>query len=366
MKVTCTIGNLKAAVAAAERFTGKHITLPVLSCLLLSAKENRVFITATNLETGIEYIIPSKVQKSGIAAIPARTFSQILQALEDEIVTLEAKQHHLTIHTSSSNVTIVGLNPTDFPNLPSIKKENSLTIKSTILTQSLGKVLPAAAITDIKPELSGVLLVTAPGSVTLTATDSFRLSEKLIRKADGVSEAVECIIPAKTLQELMRIVPADEEVDVVISIGEHQAVFEWGAVRVISRLVDGAYPPYKNLIPKAYETTIVADRNALLKKIKLASLFSSRLNDVTIQFSQNQLEVTTTNSDTGSTATRIPAKGRGSSTAVMFNYRYLIDGLEAAGGENIVLNLNGTSGPAMVQNPDDSSFLYLVMPIRSA
>lgn len=365
MKITCTTENLKSAVLTAERFTGRHITLPILSHILFIVKEKKILLTATNLETGIEYIIPGKVIKTGTSTSSAKSISQILQSIQDETITLEAKQNQLILHTPSSDITLIGLKPEDFPKLPEIKKEHSFSIPSTILTNALEQVFPAVANTDLKPELSGVLFATNPGIVTFSTTDSFRLSEKTINKVDSVTDKLECIVPSKTIQEILRTLSLAGEVEVEISVGEHQITFEWEGVHVISRLIDGNYPPYKNLIPKAYEATFVVNRGDLLRKIKLASVFSSRLNDVTLTFSPNQIDVTTTNTDTGGTSSRIASKGRGNTGPIMFNYRYLIDGIEATRGENIILNLNGVSGPAMLQNPEDTSFLYLIMPIRS-
>lgn len=201
--------------------------------------------------------------------------------------------------------------------------------------------------------------------MVLAATDSFRLAEKTVSNHDGENDRTECIIPLRTAQELLRTLSLDPSTDVRISIGEHQAIFEWGNTRVLSRLIDGAYPPYQNIIPASYETTLLVNREDLLKKIRLAAVFSSRLNDVTLRFSPTELEVATTNEEIGGTTGRMNAKGRGVSGAAVFNYRYLSDGLEAAGGENIVLNLNGVSGPTLIQNPSDTSYRYLVMPIRS-
>ena len=225
--------------------------------------------------------------------------------------------------------------------------------------------MPAAATSDLKPELSGVLFTTQPPAIILAATDSFRLAEKTISENDGAKDRIECIVPLRTAQEVLRTIVGGSDSSVRITIGEHQVVFEWENTRILSRLIDGSYPPYQNIIPASYETTLLVNRDDLLKKIRLAAVFSSRLNDVTLRFSPTELEVITANIETGSATARLTAKGRGVSGSAVFNYRYLSDGLEAAGGENVVLNLNGVSGPTLIANPGDDSYRYLVMPIRS-
>ncbi len=365
MKIVCTTDKLKNAVITVERFTGRHITLPILSHILCRVEEKKISFIATNLEVGVEYHLTGKIQKTGVVTIPAKPFSQLLSSIRDETIILEGKQHHLILHTPTSDINILGLNPSDFPSLPVIKKEYSFILAAESLVAALQQVVPAAAVSDLKPELSGILFSIGPDSIVLAATDSFRLAEKTINISDGLKERRECIVPLRTAQELIRTLSLDSSEGVRISIGEHQVIFEWGVTRVLSRLIDGAYPPYQNIIPAAYETTLLVNRDDFLKKIRLAAVFSSRLNDVTLRFSPTELEVATTNAETGGTTSRISAKGRGASNSTVFNYRYLSDGLEAAGGENIILNLNGVSGPTLIQNPSDNSYRYLVMPIRA-
>lgn len=365
MKIVCTTENLKAATLTAERFTSRHITLPILSHILCRADEKNILFTATNLEMGVEYHLTGKVQKPGAVTIPAKPLSQLLSSLRDETVTLDARSHGLAIHTPTADITLVGLDPGEFPALPVIKREYSFSLPASSLSRALERVIPAAASSDLKPELSGVLVSTEPGTLVLAATDSFRLAEQTLGGHAGIRDRLECIVPLRTAQELARMLASDTDAEVKIIIGEHQAVFEWSHTRMLSRLIDGAYPPYRNIIPASYETTLLVNRGDLLKNTRLAAVFSSRLNDITLRFSPTELEVSTANAETGSTSSRLSVKGRGASGSAVFNHRYFADGLEATGGESILLSLNGVSGPTLVSNPADTSYRYLVMPIRS-
>ena len=363
MKITCATEHFKTAVLIVERFTSRHVTLPILSHILLTVKEKKISLIATNLEVGIEYPIPGKVQKLGAVTVPARLITQVLQSITEEALTLEAHQRQLILHTPTSDATILGLDTSDFPTLPTITTEYSFTVPAEAFLTALHQVLPAVATTDLKPQLAGVFIAASGDTVTLVATDSFRLAEKTIPSSAGPEAAMECVVPSRTMQELSRTIPSSGEV--VVRIGEHQALFEWDGARILSRLVDSAYPPYKNLIPKAFETTVAIERDDFLRKIHLAAVFSSRLNDITLAVSPSEVAISATNPEAGDTTSRLPAKGRGSAGSVVFNHRYLTDGLEAAGGGEVVLRLNGVAGPALIQNQTDPSFLYLLMPIRA-
>lgn len=364
MKITCTIDNFKNAVITAERFTGRHITLPILSYILIAARDKKIFINSTNLETGIECAVSGKVIKTGAVAAPAKILSQILQSIQDNTITLFIDGYQLNISTSTSEVVIAGLNPDDFPKLPIIKPEYSFTIPAPEFIAALEQIIPAVATSDLKPELSGIFFHTAPNTLILAGTDSFRLAEKTITNLAGIKDDAAFIVPARTIQEILRIIPQDGELGV--SVGEHQVVFQYNETKILSRLIDGTYPPYQNLFPKTYETTLLVRRDDLFQKIRLAAVFSSRLNDVTLKFSENKLEVATANNEAGRTTSQIPVKGRGKANSVVFNHKYLAEGIQASGGEDVVLNLNGAAGPALIQNSADMSFRYLLMPIRSA
>lgn len=363
MKVTCLTKHLREAILTAERFTSRHITLPILSHILFKAEERNVFLTATNLEMGVEYSLPGKVQKKGTITAPAKLLSQLIQSLPDETVTIEAKGQQLTLHSISNDATILGLNPTEFPTLPEIKTEHAFAVPAALLHSALQRVVLAAATSATKQELTGIFFSASPRGIVAAATDTFRLAEYTLQNLEGISDTFECIVPNRAIHELLRAVPDDAELHV--AVGERQIVFSWNETRILSRLIDGAYPPYRRIIPAAYETTLAVNRDELLRAVRLAAVFASRLNDVTLRFSPTELAIETANTESGGTTSRLEVKGKGTAGSVMFNYRYLTDGVEAAGGEETRLSLNGILGPALIQNPSDAAFLYLLMPIRT-
>lgn len=363
MKFICTTEYLQNATTIVERFTGKHVTLPILGYIKITTGSGHILLSATNLEMGVEYSIPGKVNKPGTVTLPARLLTQSLHVIEGETISIELVKQNIVLTTPSSTVTLLGLNPDDFPTTPAIQNEYTFTIDAAAFIPSIEQVIPAVATSDLKPELAGVLFGHTPASLTIAATDSFRLAEKTIRYAKPQKDTVECIVPRPVIQELTRIIPPDN--DIAVLLGEHQVMFEWGPVKILSRLIDGSYPPYQNLFPKVFETTITAPRGDLEKRVRLAAVFSSRLSDVTLEYSQGELTVRAESGESGGTTTRLAVKASGKSGAVMFNYRYLLDGLEAAHGDTVVLRMNGSTGPTLIENPADPSFRYLIMPIRS-
>ncbi len=362
MKITCTTDHLKNAVATTERFTGKQVTLPILSTILINTDGKLISLSATNLEFGIKVTIPGKSIKSGSVAVPAKPLLNFLQLLGDEILTLEEKSNILSLSTPESEVSINCLNPSDFPPLPAIKSEWTTPLPLPAFRDALTPVLRAVSPSDFKPEISGVLASFSGSSITLVGTDSFRLAEKVIPGNGDATPAVSCIIPARTVQELLRILPPGGPA--TISIGENQVLVEWNGARLISRLVDGTFPPYQGIIPSAFEANIVAKREALVAKIRLATIFTSRLNDLSLTYQPTTIELTTVHPELGRSSSRLPANVRGKNGMIVFNIRYLLDGIESFTGEQVHLAISSPSGPALLQDPDDPTLRYLLMPIR--
>lgn len=362
MKIVVTKNNIREGLQLAERFTGKNLTLPILGNILFEAGDNQARLAATNLEMGVEISIPCKVIKDGAVTIPGKIINTLIQTLDEETVTIEEKDSILLVKTDSSYFSIQGLPPKDFPILPKIKKEHEFTISSQEFRKGLTQVVPSAAVSDFKPELASIFIKKDAKALVMAATDSFRLAEKSI-PSSSASDTCSFILPVRTAQELIRIL--QDEGELTIREGENQALFVSGNIRVVSRLVDGVYPDYQTIIPRDFGNHIVALREDLVRKIRAASIMSSKLNDIVVNFGQDEFSFETFNTELGKSKIQFSAKTKGKSGKVSFNFRYLLDGVEAVLGEEAILSLNGDSAPALIQDPADSSFRYVVMPIRN-
>lgn len=363
MKIISTRNNLRDAFQLAERFTGKNLTLPVLGNILLSADEKGARVAATNLEIGVETALPGKIIKTGAVTIPAKIVHSLLQALEDDSVTIEEKDAVVTIKTDSSTFSVQGMGSADFPQLPKVKKENEFVVPAHILKSTLSSVVSSVSLSDFKPELSGVFCKRDLHALTAAATDSFRLAEKTVPLASS-GNMFSFILPGRTAQELIRSLPEDGS-DVTVREGEHQILFSFGDTVIVSRLVDGAYPDYTAIIPKDFDTHIVSAREECVRKIKAASTLSSKLNDITIRWNTDSMTFEAANAELGKSEIQFSGKAKGKTGRVSFNYRYLLDGLEALGASEATISLNGDSSPAMIQSPEDPAFRYVIMPIRN-
>lgn len=366
MKFSCIKENFERALILAERFTGKNITLPILGNVLLETYHNSLFVTATNLEYGIQISVPGKVSREGRISLPAKVISPLIQSIKEEKIDIEENQGNVFIKTASRDIRINGMSADDFPLLPKIKKTASFSAEGAWLKNALEKTLPAVSPSEFKPELSGIFFKTSGSKLHLAATDTFRLAEikiDLAQKPEGTAPSF--ILPYRVSQELARVSGEMNE-EVIISLGDNQALIETGRAKLVTRLVDGTFPEYSAIIPKNFETNAYLDREEFLGAVRSATIFASKLQDVVLHFKKNLLEVSSANPEVGEYKTKIPAVSGGKELEISFNYRYLLDGLNALEDKECFMGLSGSSTPSLLQNKSDGSFLYVVMPIRTS
>lgn len=366
MKFRCEKEKIEKALSIAERFTGKNLTLPILSNILLEVVDAMIRVVATNLEYAVEIFISTSGGKNGKVSIPARILYSFLQATTDEHVDVEEKQGSLVLKTDTKETKINGVPAADFPLIPKIKKQHSFSIPSHILSGSIQKVLPSVSLSEFKPELAGIFFQMSPTSLRLAATDTFRLAEQIITLGQKSSDSFSFILPSRVAQEIARVFGEDDRA-VSVAIGENQAVFEAGGIKITSRLIDGKFPEYGAIIPKNFQTTVHIDRTELIQNIRTSGIFSSKLQDVTLLFGPKHLEITSANADVGAYKTKIPValSGKGS-LKVSFNHHYFLDGLNVMDEDTLFIGLNDENSPAMLRNKTDGSFLYVLMPIRTS
>lgn len=366
MKFSCVKEKLTRALGIAERFIGKNITLPVLGNVLLEAREGVVQITATNLENAVEVSVPGKTHHTGTVCVPAKILYLLTQSLPDGKIDLEAKQFHLYVTTPNHRTRINGSPPDEFPLIPQVKKQSLFSIPGDILQTSIERVLPAVATSDFKPEFSGVLFNVSPTTLTLVATDTFRLAEKtapLIQKPEKGGFAF--ILPRLVAQEAARAFQTSEEV--VVTTSEKLILLEGDGIRIFSHPIEGTFPDYGGIIPKQFETSCFLNRSNLQESVRASGAFASRLSDVTLTFQDQHLHIRAANTEVGEYHTTLPLQVQPikPEKQVSFNYRYLLDGIHALSEEEIFFGCNTEQNPSLLQNREDNSFRYVLMPIRA-
>ena len=363
MKFTCIKENLERAVAMAERFVGKSLNLPILSTILLESEDGWLTVSATNLEFAVKINVAGKGQRKGRAAVPAKTLSPLIQSIKDEKIDLEEKQGNIFIKSSTREIRINGMAADDFPLIPKVKKTHSFEADGFGLAKGLEKVLPAVSSSDFKPELNGVYWKLSGTQLNLVATDTFRLAEKTITlggKKEGGNFSF--ILPQRASQEVARIFGEAEEV--TVSYGENQTVFETDEIKVVSRLVDGNFPEYGGIIPKNFDVTAFINRRELLDAVRASSIFTSKLQDVSLKLAPKELQVSSANQEVGEYKTSLPVKATGEEVSLSFNYRYFLDGLNSLEEDEIFMGLNSEQKPSILKNKEDNSYVYVIMPIR--
>lgn len=366
MKFTTTKKNIITAVSNAERFTGKQITLPTLQSILFETKGNICVIKATNLEIGIEASFACKTNQDGTAAVSPRLLLGILQHTQEESITFELKQNTLFIETNTSHTKLNTIPTEDFPIIPKIKITNSFLVSRINFINALEQVLPAVSLSDFKPEIGGVYIVASGKSAVLAATDTFRLAEKKFFLEKEITGKFSCIIPFKIANEIVRTLSTAEDVVLVeVGVGDNQLVVLWNGSRMVSRVIDGNFPEYQTIIPKDFGITFSIPGEAILRRVKMANVLTGKLNDVVLKTGKNEISVLSVNLELGTTNSSFATPVKGKETTATLNARYFADGIASCKGENIFIGMNDEKSPILLKNPEDDSFLYIVMPIRN-
>lgn len=363
MKVTVTQENLNRALAAVSRVASSKTSLPILSNILIKTEKNRLLVAATNLEIASVYYVGAKVESDGALTIPARLVSEFVSNLPKDNVVLKVDGSKLDIHSGNYKSTINGVVSDEFPTLPTITATSTVTIPSSLLKQAINQTVITASHDDTRPVLTGVLCHTNGGALYFAATDGYRLAE---RKLIDTKETIKALIPAATLQEIARVIPEDID-EVTVLFDESQVKFSMGDVEVTSRLIDGNFPDYKQLIPK--ETDIVASipTAELVRITKIASLFARESGgSITIHTDTTKATVSihSVASQLGENTSEAAAEVTGEGS-VTLNSRYLLEALGCVESPTITFGFSGKLAPCVVRPIGDDSYQHIVMPLKS-
>ncbi len=369
MRLIILNNNLKEALHSIEGAVGDNLNLPILKNILIKNEDNKINFSATNLELAVSYWAPGKIIEGGSLTVPLDVFFNIVNNLTTERITLENKNYNLLIKTDNYEATVQGLNPEDFPIIPKINHiDKSIKINAGVLKSALLKIINSIQYSEIRPEINGCLFSCQIDYLKLVGTDSFRLSEKIISTdqfKSNFEEGFEIIIPLKTIQEILKIIPDDNELNIFIN--QNQILFKTEELEIISRLIDGKFPDYQSIIPQELKTELVINKSELVNALKLTSIFSGRVNEIKLKIGENKkfLEIYSADNAVGENHYLLPAKISGHNLAISFNGRYLLDGLKPLGDKEIILGFNNDNQPAVVKSPADKNWFYILMPIRA-
>ena len=364
MKLQVLQENLADAINLASRFTSTRAQLPVLSNILLSANNNRLLISATNLEVSINMSIGAKIEEEGDLTVPGRVIADIVSNLNPGPVSLISDKEKLKIATSEFKTEISGMNASDFPQVPQKLDKKSVSIPKDTFFPSLSQVLYAVSVDETRPILTGVLFIFKRGGITLVSTDGFRLSHKEI-KAKGINFSQKVIIPKGVLNELVRIPLEEDNLSLSFREKDNQVVFRLGNIVLSSRIIEGEFPDFEKVIPKDSKIKVNIDKESLIQAVKLASVFArDSANIIKMSIKSGSVEITAESQYTGSQKTKVEAKTTGGEVEIAFNFRFLLDFLQSVKGDDINIKLGNPSSPGIFIDPKDDQFLHLIMPVK--
>ncbi len=364
MRFETSIDQFAAAVASAARFSERRPNLPVLASVLIVAESGRLLLRATNLECGVEITTPAKVTENGIVAVPAGVLAGFVSNARGKSISGSVTGELFKIETERASATIKTIPHEDFPILPRVSAERSFTEKTSDFAKAIRSVVYCASTSAVKPELQSILLYAEAGKLSAVATDSFRLAEKTIALRAGGS-VPQLLLPARNAAELMRILDAASG-EIEMYYNDNQLSTQVENTYYTSRLIDGAFPNYRQILPKAFTAEAVVLREDISSALKSLSIFADKFSQITLTFAPEQKAIllTSRNPDVGEQTTTIRATITGEAFVMSFNSRYLADSLQAISGESVRIHANGAGKPILIKDAADESYFYLAMPMN--
>jgi len=374
MKFTCLKENLSYTLDVVSPLAGKQSNLPILVNVLIKATESGVEIVSTNLEMAVKAHLRAKVDEPGTFTVPAKTLTDYVHLLTNEQVEITLEGNELHISCGNSSTKIKGSPADEYPVIPEIEEERAYVIHAENLKNAISKTVIATAKNEIRPELSGIFfnfLSERYKGLLMAATDSYRLAESRVVLEQGSDEGVQCIVPARVAYEISRLVQLGKahegEENVRLWVSENQIAVRYDNFEMTSRLIDGKYPDYAQIIPANFKTSSTFPVDVMVNKIKAASLFTTMgVNAVSFDLntSQKTIGVSSTSTQTGEHTSEIDAQVEGDENSILLNHRYVLEGLQHMETDEVEFKMNSADAPCLFKPKGKEEYLYIVMPIR--
>lgn len=375
MRLSCQQSELQRALGHVSRAVARKSTLPVLGNILLQTDDGRLKLSATNLEIAVTTWIDADVGDEGTITVRSDLLTDFVSSLPDDRVTfdLDRKTLSVALTCATSKAHIKGIPAEDFPSLPSVEEGNVTTrIEPSLLREIIGQVAFAAASDDSRPVLAGVLMELNGSTVTMAAADGFRLSVRGADLPDGVAENLSVVVPARALTELARVVADQSEpIDISVTPNRSQVLFRAESIEFLSRLIDGHFPDFRQIVPKQYATRMVVSRDDFLSAARRAKLFAQSSNDVVrIQIKPGDSEldpgfalVSATAAETGDNEDTLEAQVEGPESQIAFNGRYLTEVLAIMKGGDVALEMSSPNAAGVLRSVGSDDFSHVIMPM---
>lgn len=333
---------------------------------MISANSEQPLLLATDMEVGLQVPLAGEIVQPGSAVLPARLVLEVVRSLPGDTVTLELRSHEQDVEliSGSAKFHLRTLRSEDFPTLPTPDADTRMTLPTQAFVETALQVSRSASKDETRPVLTGVLISAGGRELTMVATDSYRLSIKHATLDSALDGAIEANVPARALQELARIAQSADEPELTISLGQNQVVFEIGDIVLSSRLIDGQFPNYRQLLPESVEYELRLSSAEIVDVVRRISLLAQKNAPLRLSFSEGELTVSAQTPDVGEASEMLPVPFSGEPFEIGFNPEFLRDGLESVESGELVLKLISPLRPGLIESPDGGEFVYLIMPIR--
>lgn len=368
MKVTCRQADLAFALNLVNRAVTPNTTLPVLNNIYIKAEGKHLYFSATNLEVAINYHIDADIFNEGAVTVPSKLITSYVSLLKDEDINIKLEEgFNLALRTNTSDTKIKGIDAIEFPTIPKIQTGDDFSLEASSLEEAINQTVFSASSNVSRPVLTGVLLHLDKNTITLVATDSYRLAEKILPLSKGPCESSDYIIPSKTISELGKILGAFDVKTVNCRVTKNQILFSVGNLHIISRLIEGTFPEYKKIIPAGAKTKVEIGVYDFILAVKKVNLFAEETNNnVKISVTNNgKLIVSTNETQIGEGSSEVDVAIEGENNQVALNAQYILDVLSHIKGDKIHFSIDNKLSPVTIKpNQKDSDYTHVIMPLK--
>jgi len=365
MRIECLRELILEKTSLLQGAVGKNLSLPILNNILIKVENGRIKLATTDLEIGMIAWVGGKVEESGEITVPAKFLVNILNNISSEKIILKSNGDSLIIKGDTSKIVLKGIDGKEFPIIPSIQDGIELKLPARKVKQAIIKTLFSVSLNETRPELAGILMDINGKNVNFVGTDSVRLSKFSLEAEQSSVDSIEVIIPAKTMSEVLKGI-GNYDGEIICKISENQILFSFNNISIISRIIEGKYPPYNQVIPNNFKTKIVINNKEFTKALKMAGIFATnRASEMTIkQKDDGKIEISSSAQDLGENSSVVGADIQGDKIDnLTFNFRYLSEGVAVIDNEKVRFSVSGNKSPVVVDSEDDKNFLYLMCSI---
>ena len=376
MKFSCNQDTFSRYLNILSRVVNGKAGLPILNNVLFDVSKNKVAMTATDLEISMNCWIGAEVAKSGKTTIPAKQLSEFVNSIPVEKIDVSLDNNVVNIETKNNIAKFNTISPEDYPSVPTVKASEKpiLRLKKEDILLAVHRVVFAAAHDDIKPVLTGVLIEISKDSISFVATDGLRLSKQVLNLSSGLDEGLQLLVPVKALEELAKVVmdftddDDDEYVEVFYIKEKNQVLFRYNDIDLVSRIIDGQFPEYKQIIPTGFNTSFDFKRSDFSNSLKVVNIIARSISgnkiEMDIQIKKSKVNLSAVQAEIGTNKSEFEINGSGEDLKIGFSGKFLSDILSNVGEEDLVFEANTNVNPGVFKIKGDESFLHLVMPMR--